>query len=104
MLASLLGFALTVQVQICPIQVQSVARDGLAVRISAVNQADFAQDEVVAHVTFNDRFGTPRQRDYRYRVIVQPTRDFTFVTPPITGVIVNYGTVDVSFTCRPLQR
>jgi hypothetical protein len=103
MLASLLGFALIVQTESCPIQIRSVTRNGLAVRITAVNQANFALDEVVAHVTFNDGLGTPRQRDYRYKVIVQPTRAFTFVTPPITGVVVNFGTVDASFTCRPLQ-
>jgi hypothetical protein len=103
MLAPLLGLALIVQAENCPIQVRSVTRNGLAVRITAVNQANFALDEVVAHVTFNDGLGKPRQRDYRYPVIVQPTRAFTLVTPPIAGVIVNYGTVDASFTCRPLQ-
>lgn len=87
----------------CPLAVQGLRRQGAALQIAMRNQAPYAVDNVVIHVTFIDAARATHQLAFRMNSTVAQHLTTVFTTPPITGSVVVWSTVAVTTECHMVR-
>jgi hypothetical protein len=87
----------------CPLVVQGLRRQGTALQIAMRNQAPYAVDNVVIHVTFVDAGRATHQLAFHMNLTVAQHLTTVYTTPPITGSVVVWSTLAVAMDCRMVR-
>jgi hypothetical protein len=87
----------------CPLAVQALRRQGTAVQVLMRNQAPYAVDNVVIHVTFTDAARATHQLAFHMNQTVAQHLTTVYTTPPITGSIVVWSTLAVTMECHMVR-
>jgi hypothetical protein len=87
----------------CPLVVQGLRRQGMAVQVAMRNQAPYAVGNVVIHVTFTDAARQTHQLAFHMNGTVAEHLTTVYTTPPITGTIVVWSTFAVTTECHMVR-
>jgi hypothetical protein len=87
----------------CPLVVEGLRRQGMAVQVVMRNQAPYAVNKIVIHLTFTDAAHQAHQFALPMNQTVAQHLTTVYTTPPITGSIVLWPTLAVTMECHMVR-